>query len=139
MLSDLERSLYKSYLPDREMRRYRLPRSLDKVVLYPYSNGKRITASELEKAFPSTWAYLVQHQKTLKSRGAVTKSSNPWWSPVRPRSPETILRPKLVTPHLTILPRFSLDTAGSVLVSHSPFMILKDPTDEQTQLRFFLV
>ena len=40
-----------------------------------------------------------------------------------PREPHNMLRPKIVTPHLVIAPRFGLDAAGRFGVSRSPFLI----------------
>ncbi len=47
------------------------------------------------------------------------------------------MRPKIVTPHLILLPKFSLDTQGKYAVSHGP-MLLPAEHGEPELLRFFL-
>lgn len=42
-----------------------------------------------------------------------------------PREPDSILQPKIVTPHLVIAPRFGFDAAGRFGVSRSPFLTPK--------------
>ena len=42
--------------------------------------------------------------------------------PERPRDPKEMLRPKLVTPHLVIAPRFGFDSAGRYAISRSPMI-----------------
>ncbi len=55
-----------------------------------------------------------------------------------PREPKTLLRPKIVTPHLVITPRFALDRKGRVAVSHSPFLVSRMDIEEDEILRLFL-
>lgn len=55
-----------------------------------------------------------------------------------PREPNTLLRPKIVTPHLVIMPRFALDIRGRYAVSHSPFLIARVASDEESILKLML-
>ena len=62
-----------------------------------------------------------------------------WWRPLRTRQPKHLLVPKIVTPHLSIVPKFSLDRSGEYAVSRSPFLIPKiTDADEEELLLFFL-
>jgi len=133
-----EREVYRPLLRDREMARYMIPSQLDKVVFYPYVGEKKLTLKALRLDFPVTWKYLKAHRAALSGRGAVSRSGNPWWAPVRPRSPRNILRPKIVSPHLVALPRFAADTNGDLLISHSPFMYPKTREHEEEDLRYFV-
>jgi len=73
----------------------------------------------------------------VADRKSVQSGNAKWWEPVRPRSPENMMRPKIVTPHLVLMPRFSLDGDGTYAVSHSPLLY---PTEGASieLLRYYL-
>ncbi|MBE3064072.1 MAG: hypothetical protein IMZ69_03530, partial [Spirochaetes bacterium] len=133
-----EGKIYVPYLPDRGMRRYDLPRSTALVVLYPYIAGKKISAQELRAGFPKTWAYLNKHREKLGKRKSVTSGATPWWCPVRARPPDNMMRPKIVSPHLVLTPRFSLDAEGKFAVSRSPVIYPREPGDDLGMLQYYL-
>ena len=49
-----------------------------------------------------------------------------------------MLRPKIVSPHLVVVPRFSLDEKGRYAISRSPLVYPLEEGDELQVLRFFL-
>jgi hypothetical protein len=59
-------------------------------------------------------------------------------APIRPREPENLIIPKIITPHLTLVSRFSLDYEGKFAVSHAPLMYPKQKGAEQDLLRYFV-
>src|SRR4029077_1473771 len=61
-----------------------------------------------------------------------------WWEPMWPREPNSLLRPKLVVPHLVLVPRFALDSRGRYAVSHSPFLVARVLSDEEQILKLML-
>jgi len=132
-----EESIYVDYLPDRRIGRYSVPKKTDEVVFFPFDGERQLTGDEIESRFPETWIYLCSKREQLESRKSVTGSGVPWWRPVRPREPSTILRPKIVCPHLMLTPRFAVNSNGRLAVSHSPFVFSKDEGEEQTLIRFF--
>lgn len=132
-----ERKLYAPYLPDREMVAYVVPDKAERFVFYPYVEGHLIIEDELRNKFPETWEYLLSNREKLEKRSGVGKAV--WWKPSRARLPERLLRPKIVTPHLTIAPRFSLDLTGKYAISRSPLFYPKEGIgNEKDVLRFFL-
>lgn len=133
-----EEDLYVPYLPDRDMKSYRTPARTTQYFLFPFINDSYITESELKKEFPRTWKYLQSHKDELSERAPVRKRNLPWWRPVWPRSPKSMMRPKIVTPHLVLVPRFSFDSKGKYAVSHSPFMYPKETGAEKDLLRYFV-
>jgi len=133
-----EKGVYIPYLHDREMRRYTVPKKTQKVVFYPYLKGKKINEKELKSMFPKTWTYLKKHSKDLEKRSAVIKRNCEWWSPERPRLPENMLRPKIISPHLILMPKFSLDSGGVYGISRSPLMHLKSVESDINILYYFL-
>lgn len=133
-----EEEVYIPYLHDREMQRYTVPSKTTKVVFYPYLKGKKIEENELKTNFPQTWNYLKKHSSSLKKRSAVFRGNCEWWSPERSRLPENMLKPKIVTPHLILLPKFSLDIKGNYGISRSPLMYLKSVEDSIDLLYYFL-
>jgi len=91
----------------------------------------------LSSSFPRTWAYLQSHKGQLEQRPPVKTGRLPWWQPERPRF-DYLLRPKIVSPHLVVVPRFSLDQAGEYAITRSPLLYPKGKSVEQDLLRFFL-
>jgi hypothetical protein len=137
-ISPREKDIYIPYLQDRDMMKYAVPKEVSKVAFYPYVSGKRIDETMLRGDYPETWNYLKQHRRALSDREGVKKNTCEWWSPERARPPENMLRPKIVSPHLVLLPRFSLDLEGRYGVSHCPLMYLKDETANLEVLKYFL-
>jgi methylase of polypeptide subunit release factors len=133
-----ESDIYVPYLSDREMLRYVVPAETSRVVFFPYLGGEKIEAEQLEKQFQQTWEYLQAHSPQLKNRKSVLSGQNPWWRPIRPRSPETMLRPKLVSPHLIILPKFSIDQDGKYAISRGPLLYPRVVGAESEFLYYFL-
>jgi hypothetical protein len=115
-------SLFVPLLSDREMESYAVPRSVSHHVFYPFADGKIIGESELRKHHLKTWEYLSAHRGELERRHAVAAGMIPWWRPERPREPRHILRPKIVTPHVVISPRFGLDARGRYAISRAPMI-----------------
>jgi type I restriction-modification system DNA methylase subunit len=119
-----ERTVWPPLLPDREMLRFGVPGSQTTAVFMPFDGeGKKLEETELRRRCPETWKYLNGHKDSLSRRPAVAKGSLHWWEPERPRKPERILVPKIVTPHLVLMPRFGIDETGKYVVSHSPYLV----------------
>lgn len=133
-----EKRAYIPYLQDREMQKYTVPSKTEKLVFYPYIERKKIKEKDLKIKYPETWDYLTQHRRSLESRRAVVMRTCEWWSPERARPPEHMLRPKIITPHLILLPKFSLDVQGKYSISRSPLMYLKAPQGGLDLLYYFL-
>jgi hypothetical protein len=132
-----EQEIYVDYLPDRQITRYRTPARADRAVFFPYRGTEQISEDDLARSYPETWQYLLAKRTELESRKSVRFGRVPWWRPVRPREPATLLRPKIVCPHLMLTPRFAIDKTGKFAVSHSPFVIANDQGDDSVLLRFF--
>jgi hypothetical protein len=131
-------SLFIPLLRDREMRPYVVPRRTSQSIFFPYFKGEKVTEKLLRDKFPETWAYLRQHRRSLEQRTTLSRYRRSWWEPTWPREPNTLLRSKLVVPHLGITPRFALDSKGRFGVSHSPFLIARERADEESMLKLFL-
>jgi len=137
-IPDGEESVYAPYLPDRDMQRFCVPDSTGTFVFYPYVDGAKITEGQLRDSFPKTWDYLEGRREALERRRAVLKEEIPWWCPERPRIPRNMMRPKIVSPHLIVLPRFSLDRVGHYAVSHCPLMYPRGEGSDIELLQYFL-
>ncbi|QNL18190.1 N-6 DNA methylase [Hyphobacterium sp. CCMP332] len=125
-----ERAVWLDYLKDREISRYELPKNVNSVVFFPFQNGKPLEEKELKELYPKSYEYLLSHKGILEKRGAVSRHANPWWRPVRPRGPDVMCRPKIVCPHLMLVPRFGIDRRGSFAVSHTPMVLGRDADDD---------
>ena len=130
--------LFIPFLRDREMHAYQMPRRASQRVFSPFLDGVKIDEGTLRKDFPKTWAYLQKHKERLEQRGSLMRYHKKWWEPMWPRDPATLLRPKLVTPHLVIMPRFALDENGRYAVSHSPFLVSRDEAEQEQMLKLLL-
>jgi type I restriction-modification system DNA methylase subunit len=122
-----EKEIYVPFLSDREIEPYNLPRQPKRFVIYPFRGDEPLDGKDLQEEYPETWQYLLSHKKELVSRKSVKAGTNPWWRPIRTRQPRHLLRPKIVTPHLVISPRFALDPHGRYAVSHGPYVVLRKP------------
>ncbi len=125
-----EEHLYTYFLPDRDIEKYCVPTNTKKLLYYPYSDGMRISEEDLKKA-RKTWSYLTDHQKELPS--SVAKS---WPYILRAREKE-LLQPKIISPHLVLSPRFSLDLKGKYAISHAPFLVPRVKDDDIELLKYF--
>ncbi len=134
--------LFLPLLADREIEAYRVPRTVKTAVFYPFREAKPITEEILRKEYPRTWRYLSENRERLQARRAVKSGNLPWWRPERPRQPKHLLRPKIVTPHLVLAPRFAADSEGRFAVSHSPYLVIEHRSDgrsaERDQLFYLL-
>jgi type I restriction-modification system DNA methylase subunit len=131
-------SLFVPLLTDREMQPYTVPKRISQFVFYPYFDGVKVTEKMLRDDFRKTWDYLVKHRARLEGRKGLARYRKAWWEPMWPREPNSLLRPKLVVPHLVIMPRFAFDGRGRYAVSRSPFLIARVPSDEEQILKLML-
>jgi methylase of polypeptide subunit release factors len=122
VLSRVDSQLFVPLLSDREMEVFTVPSAVQSYVFYPYIDERLLTEEELRAEFGSTWTFLEMQRSTLERRNAVRTGALLWWKPERPRDPKNMLRQKIVTPHLVITPKFSLDSAGSYAVSRAPMI-----------------
>ena len=133
-----EAGLFLPLLTDREMEAYSVPDQTRKCIFFPYLNGEKLNEQQMRDDFPATWAYLHGNRQRLKARRSLARYGKEWWEPLWPREPDTILRPKIVTPHLVIAPRFGLDALGTFGVSHAPFLIARAKGEETDILKLML-
>jgi tRNA1(Val) A37 N6-methylase TrmN6 len=124
-----EEEAYVPFLPDKEMAAYRVPHRPKRAVFYPYSNDGRLSPTDLRKRFPQTWQRLNKHRAELESRKSLERYGKAWWEPFWARSREQMLVPKIVTPHLVLLPKFAIDLQGIYAISHSPFITTRNDAD----------
>jgi hypothetical protein len=122
----LERDVWYPLLSDREMIRFLAPKQTAGLVFIPSNaHGGRLSEEEVRSGYPETWKYLSSAKDRLSDRKSVVKGSVKWWEPERPRSPALMLVPKVVTPHLVLVPRFGIDAAGKFAVSRSPYLVAR--------------
>jgi hypothetical protein len=133
-----ERKVWLPLLTDREMLRYNVPTSTESEMFYPFIDGKKIDEKTLRDRFPETWKHLKRFEKKLELRGSVNKGSLAWWMPERPRPPQELLRPKIVSPQLVVLPKFSLDAEGKFAIRQAPLLYPREQGDDLKLLSYFL-
>ena len=118
-----EEEIFPRLLKDREMRRFSVPSETRDRVFYPFVDGVKLGAEEIERDYPKTWRYLKDHERSLRTRSSVLRGTVEWWAPERPRRPEKMFGPKIVAPHLMLTPKFSVDHAGTFAISRSPLIV----------------
>jgi hypothetical protein len=132
-----EEAIFIPYLSDREMEVYTTPQKVSQYLFYPYFEEKLLEEDELRNKYPKTWKYLLSDKEQLESRAALKKNNTLWWQLDRPRC-DYLLQPKIISPHLSIMPRFSLDFEGKFAVIRSPIIYPKDRQIESDLLRYFV-
>ena len=133
-----EEAIFVPYLRDRAMKLYAVPDGALHCFFYPYIGGSKIEEDKLERDFPQTWAYLNSHRRKLEDRSSLQRYNRAWWEPMWPRPPEHMMRPKIISPHLVLIPRFSLDREGKYAISRAPLLYPKETGAEEDMLRFFI-
>lgn len=137
-IPDGEHAIFVPYLHDRDMKAYSVPDMTDKYFFYPYIDNVKIDEQTLQTQFPQTWEYLNSHRRRLEARGGLKRYKRDWWEPMWSRPPENMIRPKIISPHLVLSPRFSVDRDGKFAVSHSPLLYPRQPVIEDDLLRYFV-
>jgi hypothetical protein len=132
-----EEEIFIPFLSDREMESYTTPQKVKEYLFYPYFEGARIEESELKIKYPQTWNYLLQYKNKLESRASLKNRNKPWWDLDRARA-DDLIQPKIVSPHLAVMPRFSLDNDGKFAVVRSPIIFPKNRNIEHDLLRYFV-
>ncbi|WP_295822431.1 N-6 DNA methylase [uncultured Deinococcus sp.] len=138
-IPEAERKVWVDYLSDREMDTYTITSDSKKVFFMPYIDGKKIRDfAYIEANFPHTAQILKNSETNLTARTYLSRYHKLWWEPTWPRTPDTMLIPKIVTPQIVIYPRFSLDSNGEFSVSHSPFIVPKKDNGDEDLLYLLL-
>ncbi len=133
-----ERDIYVPFLGDKEMEKFATPKQTPRVVFYPFEGDKELNAHELEARYPLTWNYLCEHKEALTTRKSVRTNPATWWRPIRPRAPKQMMRRKIISPHLVLLPKFSVDLTGKFAISRSPLMYPHKTEQAEEMLKYFL-
>lgn len=134
-ITKTESKIWRPLLKDRELIRYRVPRSTNYFVFYPVVDGEKLNEAEVKQHFPQTWEYLIHNRNRLPDRKARDEN---WWRPNRLRIPKEMFGPKIITPHLVLLPKFSLDEKGKYSISRTMFLVPKEYEGGIEILKFFL-
>lgn len=124
-----EELIWKPLLRDREMQKYIVPVESLSYVFYPIIDNNKLDEYDLKEGFPKTWDYLKSNKKKLTSR-KILKDKN-WWFPVNLRNPNELFSPKIITPHLILMPKFAIDIEGKFSVSHGPYIFHKYDSDPE--------
>ena len=123
-LRQFDAELFVPLLSDREMEAFTVPSAVQSFVFYPYVGDVLLTETQLSDRFPRTWEFLQSHRVTLERRSAVRKVLSLGENP-NGHGSQNMLRPKIVTPHLVIAPKFGLDPHGRYGVSRAPIIFSK--------------
>lgn len=141
-VSPAEHSAYIELLKDRDIAKYQVPQESDWLVFYPFDGERLLEGTEIQTRYPETWAYLENNRPKLEGRKSMSRlPPDRWWQPVWPRTPRAMLRPKIVTPHLVLFPRFALDKEGKYGVSHAPYLFPSRsvPGEEERRLLLYFL
>ncbi|MEV0298654.1 methyltransferase domain-containing protein [Nocardia sp. NPDC050710] len=117
---------------------WRIARTRDTRVLYPYDTAvPRRTPVDLAE-FPGAAAYLRSHEATLAGRQYVLDSGRGWFEIWVPQRPHLWRVPKLVFPDISERPRFALDRSGAVVNGDCYWISLAD-LDASERLAYLLM
>ena len=129
-----EESAYVPYLPDEDMTKFRLPTDTEFRLFYPFDGNRKLLQDELQERFPETWDYIVSNRERLSARAPVKRKDKQWWELAWPRDPKKLLGPKVVTPHVSLLPRFGVDEVGRWAVGRTALITPRQPENTSKQL-----
>ncbi|MBP6456335.1 MAG: N-6 DNA methylase [Chitinophagaceae bacterium] len=130
--------LYKQYLPDKKINAYSFETNKVELVYFPFINHELISEDVLENLYPKTWNYLLSKKNILDERADVKSNKLLWWKLHSPGKSESVNSPKIVTPYMSITPKFALDIEGNFITFRSPYFILKDDSINADLLYYFL-
>ncbi|MDR1161746.1 MAG: N-6 DNA methylase [Tannerellaceae bacterium] len=132
-----EEGIYKPYLGDKEKKTYAVPVESNRYIFYHYlDNGDPIDETALSTNYPNTWEYLNNHKKQLEGRNS---QPSKWWMLRSIVNPSTMFIPKIITPELTIIPKFSIDSIGKYVVSHGCYIRLKESFGGDVNLLYYFL
>jgi hypothetical protein len=112
---ELETKYLVPYLKAESLKRYHIGKG-SRVLLYPYhvSNGQTRLIPETEiKKYPKTWQYLLRHKHILEERQKGKLRGASWYGLSFASALQMFSSTKIVTPTLSPLNAFSLDTQGN--------------------------
>lgn len=131
-----ESAMYVPYLSDREMSTYIVPKNTEKYLFYPFIGNKIIAEEKLKKEYHQTYTRLLSKKKILEERNEVKEGKLSWWQPQRPRKPNFMMVPKILTPHLVFTPKFCIDFQGKFSVARGPFITLNENNQNPDMLYY---
>jgi hypothetical protein len=100
---ELERNILKPLIKGGQMKRYHIDKS-NKLILFPYENGKLMTAE--------TWEYLLTHKSYLENRESGKMKGQQWYAYTRNQALDTMWMPKIITPEYYAYASYCLDLKG---------------------------
>lgn len=110
---------------------WRIERTRDTRVLYPYDTAvPRRTPVDLAR-FPEAAAYLRGHEEVLAGRRYVLDSGRDWFEIWVPQRPHLWRVPKIVFPDISERPRFALDRSGAVVNGDCYWISMADLASER--------
>ncbi|WP_025348420.1 Eco57I restriction-modification methylase domain-containing protein [Nocardia nova] len=110
-----EAELLRILLTHNDIEPWRIERSHDTRVLYPYDLSRNCRIPVDLGEFPCARAYLERHRKTLSARDYLVGSGREWFEIWVPQRPRLWHPPKVVFPDISVAPRFALDRSGAVV------------------------
>ncbi|MFI6165592.1 Eco57I restriction-modification methylase domain-containing protein [Nocardia sp. NPDC051052] len=121
-----EPELLRELITHHDLEPWRIARSHDTRVLYPYDlNRPSRTPIDLNE-FPCAAEYLRAHKDTLAARHYLGPSGREWFEIWVPQRPHLWREPKLVFPDISERPRFALDRSGAVVNGDCYWISLPD-------------
>ena len=108
---ELERNILKPLIKGGQMKRYHIGKA-NKLILFPYENGKLMTSERLTKDFPKTWEYLLTHKSYLENRESGKMKGQQWYAYTRSQALDTMWMSKIITPEYYAYASYCLDLKG---------------------------
>jgi hypothetical protein len=108
---ELESGPLKPLIKGGQMRRY-LIEETQKVVLFPYEDGKLITKKDFQEKYPQCWAYLNENKKYLENREDGKMKDDNWYAYIYPKSLDKFDLKKVITPDIAPSASYCFDEEG---------------------------
>lgn len=108
---EIESNILYKQIKGGDMKRYQINET-NRVVIFPYKNGKLIDVRTMQADFPKTWIYFLNHQKYLANREKGKMKGSSWYGYTRNQALSSMEQPKILVPDYYAHASYCLDTEG---------------------------
>jgi hypothetical protein len=108
---ELETAILRPLIKGGEMKRYAtLPHQ--RMIIFPYEEGKLLSALTMQQRFPKTWTYMDVHRQKLEKRDRGKLKGPQWYGYSRHQALTGMPQRKIVTPEYYAHASYCLDDEG---------------------------
>jgi type I restriction-modification system DNA methylase subunit len=108
---EIESSILHKQIKGGDINRYQINET-NRAVIFPYKNGKLIDEKTMQKNFPKTWLYFLNHKKYLIERENGKMKGFSWYGYTRNQALSSMEQPKILIPDYYAYASYCFDLKG---------------------------